>query len=406
MKTNVGGAQPAGYLGASEYALQEAIGAYSSELYTNANKLVGTGIAGADAEIDTSGETFIGQLRWKKPLDAKINVISLTNAAEGEKTVVSTDYAKYVKTARSHGARQINMAKIVTQEDGLAKISADFAETRAQDEHNALFSVIRGVAITEVLRGVYGNNGASGVNVGGQNYTNDPTDSRGFYVDLGTTKLVADNAVGVQGAIRADGFLQALGMGFKDHEPDYAYLTVTPSVLASLRSANMVDEDRVVEAGIEFNTILGGKFRLIISRQSFSFSAVEKTNLNEGAGAAALVGANMSVIILPNAISFNQISVEMPVEIERRAATFNGGGTTDLWYRWGFVAHPRGYSWNGSEDQFVADADFQKVGNTATTGITSDLNTAGTVISAATMGAFRRKATSALSLGILPVFHA
>jgi len=410
MRTNLP-AQPAGLLGASEYALQESINAFSEELYTNAKKLVNTGIAGADAEINTSGETFIGQLRWKKPLDAKINVISLTDASEGEKTVMSTDYAKYVKTARSHGARQVNMAQIVTQEDGLQKIASDFAETRMQDEHNALFAVLRGVMISEALIGTRGS--------GGQGYDNDPKSAtHGFYVDLGATKLIADASAIKQGAIRAEGFLDALGMGFKDYEPEYAYLTVTPRLLASFRSANLVDQDRVTEGNLEFQTILGGKFRLINTRQSFNFSTVELDNLNStnvsttnsGVDSNAgpdIIGTQCAMIILPNAISFNQIQVPMPVELERNAASFNGGGTTDLWYRWGYVAHPRGYSWAGSEDKFVADADFQKVGTAAEqlAGNGISLNAGASVLGATTKGAFVRKAQSVLSLSILPVFH-
>jgi len=404
MRTNVGGSQPAGVLGASEYALQESIGAYSSELYTNAKKLVNTGIAGADAEIDTSGETFIGQLRWKKPLDAKVNIISLVDPTEGTKTVVSTDFAKYVKTARSHGARQINMASIVTSEDGLAKISADFAETRAQDEHDALFATIRGVTISEALVGAGSASGQAGL--GGQTFDNDPSNGRyGFYVDLGANKLISDASAINQGAARAQGFLDALGMGYKDYEPTYAYLTATPLLISQLRSANMVDQDRVVEAGVEFQTILGGKFRLIPTRANFNFTSVERANLNEAGTGVAITGTKTSLIILPNAISFNKIDVPMPVEIERRAAVYQGGGSTDLWYRWGYVTHPRGYTWNGSEDQFVSNADMQKVGNVDITGITSDLNTAGTVVTAATRGAFKRKVSSALSLSILPVFY-
>ena len=44
-------------VGATDYVLQEALGAYSDEAYTEAKKLSGTGIAGAEAQIDTSSET-------------------------------------------------------------------------------------------------------------------------------------------------------------------------------------------------------------------------------------------------------------------------------------------------------------------------------------------------------------
>ena len=162
--------------GANTYALQNALSAYSDEAYTNAKKLSGTGIVGSNPNIDTSTETFIGQVRWYKPLNPTINVASLTNAANGVGTTYASDYASYVKTVRTHGAMQVNMQQVVTQQDGLAKISRDFGETRAQDEHNSILSVLKGVAISELLLGAGDASGANGL--GGQTFDNDPTDKK------------------------------------------------------------------------------------------------------------------------------------------------------------------------------------------------------------------------------------
>jgi hypothetical protein len=385
--------------GATEYVLQESIGAYSDEAYTNAKKLSGTGIAGADAEIDVNTETFIGQLRWKKPLTPVINVASLTDSTEGTRTTQSSNFAKYVKTARTHGARQVNMQQVVTQQDGLAKIAKDFAETRAQDEHNAILSVLKGVMISELLNGAASAGGGTGL--GGQTFDNDPTSSRyGMYVDMGASKLIADASAAVQGAARAEAFLTAMGMGWKDYEPEFAYLVVSPKTLASLRSANLVDSDKVSDGMINFETIFSGKFRLITTRANQGLSSAERTALNAGAG-VDLTGSETTFIVLPNSLAFNSMSVPMPVEIQRNAGAFMGGGTTDVWYRWGYVAHARGYTWEGSEDKFAADADYMSV---------SVDDSTWTTLAAATVGvnskaAFQRKATSALSLGILPIFH-
>jgi hypothetical protein len=73
------------FAGATTFVLQSTIGAYSDEAYTNARKLSGTGIVGSNPNIDTSTETFIGQVRWFKPLNPVINVASLTSAAVGQK---------------------------------------------------------------------------------------------------------------------------------------------------------------------------------------------------------------------------------------------------------------------------------------------------------------------------------
>ena len=201
--------------GASNFALQSAISAYSDEAYTNAKKLSGTGIVGANPQIDTSTETFIGQVRWYKPMNPTINVASLTAAGNGTGTTYSSDYYTYIKTVRTHGATKVNMQQVVTQVDGLAKIGRDFAETRAQDEHNAILAVLKGVALSEALNGVGVGSGSTGL--GGQTFSNDPTDKKyGFYVDLAASPVVSASA-SAQGAQRAEGFLQAIGKAWKDY---------------------------------------------------------------------------------------------------------------------------------------------------------------------------------------------
>ena len=384
--------------GVENYVLQETIGAYSDEAYTNAKKLVGTGITQASNEIDTNTETFIGQTRWFKPLTPVINVASITDPTDGTVTPHSTDFLEYVKTVRTHGAEDVNMKKVITQQDGLAKVGRDFAETRAQDEHNAILSVLRGVAVTEALNGAATGSGQAGL--GGQGFDNDPSDARyGFYVDLGASKPVVAASASVQGAARAEGFLQAYGMAYKDYEPAYMYLAASPEVMASFRSANLVDNDKVVDGSIEFNTIFQGKFRLIPTRAAQGFTTAQLTKLNTGAG-IDITGTKTSFLILPGAIAFNPLEVPMPVEIERKAAAYKGGGKSSIWNRWGYVVHPQGYTWNGNREAFASDADYQAVSANGTPTVL----TAAT-IDANTKGIWKRKVSSALSLGILPVFH-
>jgi len=193
-----------------------------------------------------------------------------------------------------------------------------------------------------------------------------------------------------------------MGMAWKDYEPDYAYLIVSPETLASLRSANLVDDVKVSEANITFDTIFGGKFRLIQTRASQSFSAAQITKLNTGAGVDINAGSTKtSFIVLPGAIAMEPLEIAAPVEIFRDARAYNGGGSTDIWYRWGYVAHPGGYDWAGSTTAFPDDAAYQY----SVTGGVPEVFTAATV-GVTTTGTWKRKASSALSLGILPVFHA
>ena len=386
-------------IGTDTYVLQSALSAYSDEAYTGARKLSGTAIVGSNPDIDTNTETFTGQIRWKKPLNAKINVASLVDPTAGEKTSSERDFLSYIKTVRTHGAEKLNMASVVTQEDGLAKIGSDFGETRATDEHNAILSVLKGVALSEVLYGAGAASGSAGL--GGQTFDNDPASNRhGFYVDLGAEKAVKEATAVVQGAARAEQFLNAFSMAYKDHEPEYAYLITSPQVVASLRSANLVDQTPVVDGNITFNTIFNGKFRLIQTRASQGFSNAELTKINTFGG-VNIVGSRTSFIVLPGSLAMAALGVPDPVEIVRNGDAFKGGGTTTVWYRWGYVLAPAGYSWKGKDTEFPSDDAYRSVVNAqGQPMMVTDVADGATVLPT-----WERKFSSALSLGILPVFH-
>ena len=94
------------------------------------------------------------------------------------------------------------------------------------------------------------------------------------------------------------------------------------------------------------------------------------------------------------------LNVPEETEIERKAGAYQGGGTTTVWYRWGYVLAPAGYNWAGNQEAFPTDAQYKGVVEdgafkalTAVTDITK------------VQGTWGRKSASALSLGILPVFH-
>jgi hypothetical protein len=352
-----------------------AISAYADEMYTNAKKLNSTGIVGTDARIDPTGESFIGQMRWYKPLAANINVASLSVANEGSYTDVSTEIADYIKTVRTFGSQQVNLQQVVSQQDGLAKIARDFSEVRGQDESDAIVSTLKGVAAYEVSRGAgivdYGTD-ADGAGVG--NFVD--INAAGVFGAAAATsasdqrKLFDATAIG---AARGQRLFQALGMAFKDYEPDFMYMITSPEVLAELRAANLVDVTTVTDGNLTFQTVFGGKFRLILSRVAqgdLSASA----NVNDRS-------TKTTFICKPGAISFTNIAVPTPVEVDRSAASYTGGGSTSIWYRYGFVVHPMGYDWAGATNAFATNAAF------------------------ATAGSWARK-MSALNLGILPILHA
>jgi len=402
-----------GIAGIEEYVIQETIGTYADEAYTTEKGLSGTALVSPNPDINPDVESFIGQARWFQPLDPQINVASLTDATDGTTTDFTADFFKYIKTVRTHGATKKNMTEVVTKVDGLAKIGRDFAKTKRLDMDQAILSVVKGVGLSEALRGAAG--GGAAIGLGGRCFENDPTDpAYGFYVDLGASKAVIAASTTAQGAARAEGFLEAFGMAYKDYEPDYAYLVTSPEMMASFRSANLVDQDRVTEGSVDFSTIFNGKFRLILTRSSQSFTTTELSAINAGAG-VDIVGTKCSYIILPGALALQPLTVPMDVEITRDGSKYKGGGISTIWYRWGYVAHPAGYDWAGAEDDFVSNNGYRSVKDVdggihlITDTLAAEANLTNNITAASATAyvksVFQRKQSSVLTCGILPIFH-
>jgi len=358
-----------------------AISAYADEAYTTAKKLNSSGIVGSRDDIKTDMESFVGQMRYYKPLAKQINIASLSSSTDGTYTDISTEIANYVKTVRTFGAQQVNMQEVISQQDGLMKIARDFAEVRAQDEHDALLAILKGVAASEVTLGDLGGSGNGG-------YTAFDTDgdasATGHFVDINALGEFGAAATGAgdarklfdssaAGAARGERLFKAVGMAMKDYEPDFMYLVTSPEIMAEMRAANLVDETRVQDGNLEFQTVFGGKFRLIMTRAN-QFGTFASGDLNAQS-------TKCSFIIKPGAVSAAPIAVPMPVEVDRDAASYTGGGSTNVWYRYGFVMHPGGYDWAGSTSAFATN----------------------TTLGAA--ASYTRK-WGALNLEILPVFHA
>lgn len=357
-----------------------AISAYSDEAYTTAKKLNGTGIVAADQRIDTSGESFIGQFRWYKPLSATVNVASLSSATDGTYTSISTDVADFVKTVRTFGAEQVNMQEVISQQDGLAKIARDFAEVRAQDEHDALLSVLKGVSLYEVTLGDAGGSGNGGII---SFDTDADAAATGFFVDVNALGLHGAAATGASderklfdssaaGAARGERLFRSIGAAFKDYEPDFMYLVTSPEIMAEMRAANLIDETTITDGNLEFSTIFGGKFRLVMTRANQMITAASG-DLNSRSDKCTFV-------IKPGSVAAAAMGLPVPVEVDRNAASYTGGGSTNVWYRWGYVMHPMGYDWAGSTTAFATN----------------------TTLAAA--ASYARKMDS-LNLGILPIFH-
>jgi len=387
----------------NNYVLQKAIGAYAEEAYTDAKRLSNSGFVSRNSTIDTKQETFSGQMRWHTPMNPIINVASLVDPTDGIPSNYSSDFLRYIKTVRTTGAMKVDLTELVTGEDALKKVADGFANARGKDENDTILDILKGVAVSEAFRGAASVEGAS-LGLGGQTFDNDPTNRNyGFYVDLGAQPLVETTG---SGAKRVFGLVEALGMAWKDYEPEYAYFVVDPATLAALRSANLLDGDRVTDGSIDFETLFSGKFRLITSRVNTSFTTQELGAINGGSG-VDIVGTRTSFMVLPGAIAMEPIAIPKPVGINTDESSYHGGGSTDSWYRWGYVAHPVGYDWRGPDTKFTGPRDYSgvTVGDSNIVVPITDASVSANSNEDTVESVFRRKSSSVLTMGILPIFH-
>jgi hypothetical protein len=358
-----------------------AISAYSDEAYTSSKKLNSTGIVGSRDDINADGESFIGQMRFYNPLSANINIASLSSATDGTYTDITTEIADYVKSVRTFGAQQVNMQEVISKQDGLAKIARDFATVRANDEGDALMACLKGVALSEVTLGDKGGSGNGGM----ISFATDANAAgTGMFVDINALGEFGAAATGssderklfdstAAGAARGERLFKAIGMAFKDYEPDFMYLVTSPAVMAEMRAANLIDQTIVTDGNLDFQTIFAGKFRLVMTRANQMVSGAASGDLNAQSD-------NCSFVIKPAAMAYAPVSVPTPVEVDRNAASYTGGGSTNVWYRYGMIYHPMGYDWSGSTSAFATNSSY------------------------AAAASWTRKMDH-LNLGILPIFH-
>lgn len=390
--------------------LNKAISAYTDEAYTRAKKLVSTAIMGTDASINATGEDFIGQVRFYKPLgnyavggassteDVAGSASTVVNVASqdenyGGTTNISTDVQTYIKTVRTHGANEYLVQEVLSKQDGISKIARDFSETRAEDEDQAVRAIVAGVRGSELLIADAASTFTEATSVYQDYWAGNAVDadsSKGFgyvavksltsdLIGTGTNidTLVDNSTAGLTAGNRVRHLIRAMG-AWADYVPDFVYLVVGPETYLDIKVANIVDEERVTDGNVAFETILSGQIRLVVSR-SYS-TAVAGDAIESITGATAVTGLKTSYMMLPGVMYMADVSVANPVAIDRNESVGSGSGRTTAWYRWGYVMHPRGYTFAGTQTAFATNATF---GAAASWTRKSDI----------------------LNLGILPIFH-
>jgi hypothetical protein len=385
--------------------LNKAISAYSDELYTRAKKLVGTELVGTDASINANGEDFIGQVRFYKPLgnyavgatggtsedvtgaaSAVVNVAS-QDEDYGKTSNISTEVQTYIKTVRTHGANEYMVSSLISGQEGLAKIARDFAETRAEDEDQALRACLSGVMNTELKTANDLAASSYAAAFAGNSVDGDPSKAFAYVAASSDTvgtgssiEALVDNTQATPGK-RVEHIIRAMG-AWSDYAPSFVYMVISPEVYLDIKVANLVDDERVTDGNISFETILGGVIRVIVSR-NFSAALASATNAALS-GVTAMSTVKVSYMMLPSSVFMADVQVANPVAVDRNEGVGMGAGRTTAWYRWGYVMHARGYSFTGTQTAFASNAAYT-----------------GTVASPS----WARKA-DILNLGILPIFHA
>lgn len=385
--------------------LNKAISAYTDEMYTRAKKIVGTELVGTEAQINPNGEDFIGQVRFYKPLgnyaigatgqsspdtagsaNAVVNVATQTEDY-GRTTNISTEVQTYIKTVRTHGANEYMVQSVISGQDGLSKIARDFSETRAEDEDQALRACLAGVMNAELkvandlaptaYSEAFAGNAVDADSSKAFAYVAASSDTVGTGSSL---EALVDLSQASPGR-RVEHLIRAMG-AYSDYTPDFVYIVVSPETYLDIKVANLVDDERVTDGNISFETLLGGVIRVIVSRNfGLGLGATTHAALS---GTTEISSAKVSYMMLPASLFMSNVQVPNPVAVDRNENVGMGTGRTTAWYRWGYVMHPRGYSFVGTQTQFATNA--------ALTG------SAGTP-------AWERK-SDILNLGILPIFHA
>lgn len=392
--------------------LARAVSAYAQQEYTDARYLAGSQLLGSDARISVSDEDYFGTIRWDETLGAnsytQAAVAGATNVNYGEEvttdgltTDFSTAAATYIKSQRNVGASDYNLTQVISRREGaVAKLGSQFGRVRARDEDAALLAVIQGVLNEEVS-----NTASSGDDRFGQQLGDPLRSTTGFFFDCNgpnamettnTDNASANTGTNIRtlidtseaGGKAAKRIFEAMAAGYGDLEPDFMYLITDPETFYDMRIANLLDEgDRITDGNIEFNTLLQGKIRVFVTR-----TAIGDFSPTPAAG-AAVNGASdkTSLLCLPGSIAMVDLPMVNPVEFDSDASTGRGTGNREAWYRWGYVMHPRGYTWAGSTATFAENAN-RTSGSNQNRGYSA--------------GANWNRVEDPGNLGILPIFHA
>jgi hypothetical protein len=341
--------------------IAKTISAYAQAERADAALLTSTEMVGSDARITDAGENFTGTLRWLDFADPSTahkqsETIGDTNLNMLD---VSNKSAVYIKNIDHVAAQEMSIQKLISKVDGLSYLGSKFAEVRARREDAQLRNILNGISDKIWGSTTPGTDDAAAV-----------VSSFGYY--MGTTgtalnPLFANETNSNKRSAFFDKLLDAMNAVYGEFEEPFYYLVISSAQYNVLRKQNVLDVAPVVDGNFTFNTILGGKIRLVINNQLLT------ANLTSG--------VNVSYLVKAGAFHYSEIAQTNPTAIERDELAGNGGGAVTILSRWGNIMHPKGFSWAGSATAYPANT-------TLATGTSWTVH-----------------ATNVNQVGIFPIFH-
>ncbi len=341
--------------------IAQAIAAYAQAERADAALLTSTALVGSDARITDSGENYTGTLRWLDFTDP--TTFNKQNENEFDKNLNTMDVnnksAVYIKNIDHIAAQEMSIQKLISKVDGLSYLGSQFASVRARREDLQLRNIMNGVAAS-----IWG-----GTFVG----ASDPAqvvNSFGYYTGSDASSVVnplfeLDTSANTRSSF-FDTLLDAITAVKGEFEEPFYYLVTDTATYNLMRKQNVLDTAPVVDGNFNFNTILGGKVRLIINNQALV------ANINT---------PKVSYLAKAGAVHYSEIAQMNPTAIDRDELAGNGGGLVTVISRWGNIMHPKGLTWQGSATQYPTNFDLSNQFN------------------------WNVHATNVNQMGMFPIFH-
>ena len=319
--------------------IAKTISAYAQAERADASLLVSTALVGSDARITDAGENFTGTLRWLDFVDPTTSHKQNETLANENINLldVSNKSAVYVKNIDHVAAQEMSIQKLISKVDGLAYLGAQFASVRARREDAQLRNILNGISDKIFGTTTIGtSDAATKVGTFGFYTGSDASDNPNplFALETNSNKRSAF----------FDTLFDAMTEIKGEFEEPFYYLVIDTATYNLMRKQNVLDVAPVVDGNFTFNSIMGGKLRLIINNQVLS------ANLP--------AGLKVSYLAKAGAFHYSEIAQVNPTAVERNELAGNGGGAVTILSRWGNIMHPKGYSWAGSATAYPANTDL------------------------------------------------